>query len=327
MQSPKAEILMSTYNGAKYLHEQIESILCQTYINWKLIIRDDGSTDGSQEIINEYAAKFSEKITVLTDNDGNLGYKKSFLKLLEYSTADYILFADQDDFWFPEKIEKSLQLIIEKEGNYKNIPILVCCDLSICDEDLTIIEKSYYKHLNFNPNFGQQMILLASILHGCAFIFNRKLKEETLRLFDINTKPDDFIIKGHDNLLSVVAAIKGKIFYLNEPLLNHRIHDQNKIGFVKEVQKIDFYMMIKTILKYAFRNRAYRENYYGNKIKENQEIIQKIIDSSNDIIPEEYNVFLNIDQVTRMKRKLINRKKPFVFHHSERAKIIYIICF
>jgi len=94
----KVEILLSTYNGAKYLREQFESIIQQDYPHWKLIVRDDGSSDGTLTIINEYIAKYPDKITLVKDDAGNLGHSNSFSKLLRLSTADFVMYCDQDDY-------------------------------------------------------------------------------------------------------------------------------------------------------------------------------------------------------------------------------------
>ena len=98
------DIVLATYNGEKYVGEQIESIINQTYKDWKLIIRDDGSKDKTAEVIEKYAAK-DNRITIIKDGIGNLGFNGNFTKLLETSSQDYVMICDQDDVWIPEKIE------------------------------------------------------------------------------------------------------------------------------------------------------------------------------------------------------------------------------
>ena len=101
----KIEILMATYNGEKYIREQIDSIISQTYSNWTLLIRDDVSKDDTVKIIKEYEKK-DKRIKLLEDNKGNLGFVKNFEELLKNSSEDFIMFSDQDDYWLEDKIEK-----------------------------------------------------------------------------------------------------------------------------------------------------------------------------------------------------------------------------
>ncbi|EEY35290.1 glycosyltransferase, partial [Pseudoleptotrichia goodfellowii] len=110
----KIDILLATYNGEKYLEEQLYSILNQSYPNINLLIRDDGSKDKTVDIIKKYAQK-DERIKFIEDDLGNLGFLKNFEKLLEHSEENYIMFSDQDDIWNPDKIEKSYKKIRETE--------------------------------------------------------------------------------------------------------------------------------------------------------------------------------------------------------------------
>ena len=102
------EILLSTYNGEAYLEELLDSLIAQTYQDWSLTIRDDGSTDSTIDIISEYQHKYGEKITLM-DGRKNIGTIKSFELLLQQSIAEYVMLCDQDDVWMPDKIMLSLQ--------------------------------------------------------------------------------------------------------------------------------------------------------------------------------------------------------------------------
>jgi len=111
------DILLSTYNGEQYLRNQIESIINQTYKNWRLLIRDDGSQDKTIEILEYYLRKHKDKIVLIEDGQKHLGASKSFFRLLGYSDAKYIMFCDQDDVWLPYKIEKTYNKMKELEKN------------------------------------------------------------------------------------------------------------------------------------------------------------------------------------------------------------------
>ena len=102
------DILLATYNGEKFLKEQINSLLDQSYKNWKLLIRDDMSTDCTMAILSDYISKYPDKIKLLKSNK-RLGPCQSFNYLLQKSDSDYVMFCDQDDIWLPEKIELSLK--------------------------------------------------------------------------------------------------------------------------------------------------------------------------------------------------------------------------
>lgn len=101
------DILLASYNGINYIQKQIDSIINQTYQDFLLWIRDDGSTDGTQEVLRKYEENYPGKIHVVEDKKGNLGVRKNFNELLRYSGQDYCMFCDQDDVWLPEKVEKT----------------------------------------------------------------------------------------------------------------------------------------------------------------------------------------------------------------------------
>ncbi len=108
-------ILLSTYNGQLYLKEQIDSLLDQTYKNWCLFVRDDGSSDDTLQIISTYAKKCPERIVLLTDNRGNIKPAASFMQLLSMVDMDYYMFCDQDDIWLSTKIERTYEEMVSIE--------------------------------------------------------------------------------------------------------------------------------------------------------------------------------------------------------------------
>ena len=134
------DILMATYNGGKYISEQINSILNQTYKEWTLYIRDDGSKDNTVDIIDDYCKKYPGKIIRIKDDKLGLGAKLNFSELMKYSKSNYCMFADQDDVWLNTKIEDTMNKMIEAENIHgKETPILVHTDLKVVDGNLNII--------------------------------------------------------------------------------------------------------------------------------------------------------------------------------------------
>ena len=144
--SQKVDILLATYNGEKYLKEQIESVLSQTYDNIQIIISDDCSTDKTREILKEYEK--NDKIKVFYQ-EKNLGYVKNFEFLLKHVENELYMLCDQDDVWKKEKIEKSVEKL-EKE----NLD-LVFGDLEVVDENLNTIHKSYNKYMHMQNKINK----------------------------------------------------------------------------------------------------------------------------------------------------------------------------
>ena len=134
----EVDILLSTYNGEKFLGELLDSLLCQTCQNWRLVVRDDGSKDNTISIIKDYIEKYGQdKIVLVSDGLGNRGPKESFGQLMEYSLAPYVMFCDQDDVWLQDKIELSFQEILTLENRSgKSKPMLVSTNCSLVDQDL-----------------------------------------------------------------------------------------------------------------------------------------------------------------------------------------------
>ena len=131
-QDKTIEILMATYNGEKYISEQINSIINQTYKNWKLLIRDDGSKDETLEILKEYEKK-DKRINILRDTKGNLGFVKNFEELLKNSSEEFIMFSDQDDYWLENKIELYINELIKLSEIERKNPLLLHSNSFLCD--------------------------------------------------------------------------------------------------------------------------------------------------------------------------------------------------
>lgn len=223
--NPKIDILLATYNGEKYLPEQIDSILCQTYENWNLIVRDDGSSDNTVRIIKSYRDRYNNKITLVEDKLGNLGVCNNFAKLLEYSNAEFVMFCDQDDVWLPRKIEleyKKMQDLIKRYGS--EIPLLVYTDMKVVNESLLTTSTSFWTHSTLNPRIGKSLsrLLVCNVASGCTMMFNKKLRDLSLPL------PGDVLM--HDWWLNLLSVSLGKNDYISEPTVLYRQHVMNKVG-------------------------------------------------------------------------------------------------
>lgn len=216
----KISILLSTYNGEKYIKEQLDSLFSQTYKNFEIIVRDDESSDKTLEILKSYDVKIIESIE-------NLGAKKSFSTLLEYALhngdSDYFMFCDQDDIWNDDKIEKTLIKMQNLEKKYGNIPLLVHTDLEVVDENLKTISNSMWEYEYILPQCNRlNRLLIQNTITGCTMMINRKLAKKS---FDI---PAEAIM--HDWWIGLVASYFGKIGYINTSTIKYRQHGNNTIG-------------------------------------------------------------------------------------------------
>jgi glycosyltransferase involved in cell wall biosynthesis len=220
------EILLATYNGEKYLEEQIDSILNQSFIDWNLVIRDDKSEDKTLHIIEKYVQKYPQKIFLIQDGESNsrLGASQNFSKLLKHSSADYILFSDQDDIWLSNKIKDSLEHMWDLESSWgKTLPILVHTDLSIVSRNLELIHPSYWQHQYLDPQRSNlNHFLVRNLITGCTILVNRALKNLAIPV------PDAAYM--HDWWLALVATAFGKISYLSESTILYRQHTSNEVG-------------------------------------------------------------------------------------------------
>ncbi len=253
---PKVIIMMSTYNGETYLAEQIESILNQTEKDFILKIHDDGSTDGTLEIIKAYAQK-DKRICI--DNSGHKGYPKCFFDLMkDAGEAKYYAFSDQDDVWLPEKIERAISFI-----DSEKCPALYGAHKKIVDSHLDEIGQD---------STQQPGLLYAFLCHnelaGCTMVYNRKLQDILVQYIPIRK---DFY---HDSWIYKVALVCGKVLIDKKATILYRQHNNNTVGatekglkrFIHSLENFDF-----TFEKY--RNHPYSNGYVKEILKGYNRII------------------------------------------------------
>lgn len=274
MVSKDIAILLSTFNGDKYLETQIRSIINQTYQNWILYVRDDGSNDQTTTILKKYSG-IDSRIMYNHQDHENLGVSASFFKLLNNAEASYYMFCDQDDFWKKDKVEKTLKFMVNVDN--KNIPVLVHTDLSIVDSNLDIIEKSM-KHNKVSSNFKD--VIFNNSVTGCTVIFNNKLK-----YYMKNTDPKNIYM--HDWWCSLVASYFGKIYFMNQQTILYRQHKNNVVGtnnniierVLNKFSSKNIYVLIK---RSGLHQLSYFSKLFSHKIsKEDKIMIEFLLNIKN----------------------------------------------
>lgn len=217
-------ILMTTLNGEKYIAEQIESLLNQTETRWKLVIQDDCSNDKTAEIIQDYVRRYSSKIIFVERESPSGSAKNNFSSMLKFAKTDYMMTCDQDDVWLPQKIEVTLQKILELEETFsKKIPLLVHTDLKVVDSNLKIVAESMFKRQNLNYcRDGLNNLLVQNIVTGCTLMVNATL------LNRIQEIPQESIM--HDWWFALIAATFGHIGFVNQSTILYRQHSKNEVG-------------------------------------------------------------------------------------------------
>lgn len=218
------DILMATYNGDRFLEEQLDSILQQSYQAWRLIIRDDGSSDGTLKILKRYQKKWPDKIKIVVSECPSGSAQNNFFQLMQYAEAEYIMFSDQDDVWLPNKIGITLQTMKQLEQCCgKNMPLLVHSDLTVVNENLVYLSKSLFDFHNMSPTRnGLNNLLVQNIVVGCTTMINSSLLKRVVVI------PQNAVM--HDMWIALIAAAFGKIGFVGESTMLYRQHGDNVDG-------------------------------------------------------------------------------------------------
>lgn len=281
MSDVRVSVLMSTYNGEKFIREQLDSILHQKNVDVQLLIRDDGSTDSTIEIINEYAERYQN---VLAYEGKNIGIGKSFMELVSKApNAAYYAFADQDDVWLEDKLARAVKVIRETERSvycatlrgtgrpviYQDImyyegentteilPVLYGSNQTLVNSRLEPIGIRFQK----DPECSLYPSISSNLIYGCTMVFNDTLKEltETILL------PDEIVLrrKNHDGWMIYCAYIFGIFVYDRESKMLYRQHENNAVGAAKIISGKE-YVIDKWKRLRTKKNKCVRSTLAGN---------------------------------------------------------------
>jgi len=269
----KVCVLLSTYNGEEFIEDQLLSLIKQTYKEFDIIIRDDGSQDNTIKIIKKFICQ-NKYTNIYLLEENNIGIVKSFYKLLQITLEknyEYFLFSDQDDIWKLNKIEKSLQETLKFP---QNVPLLVHSDMQIIDKNNNLIANSFFKYTKLDPlKKTLNYLLMQNNITGNTVMINKQLAH----LIRYNKN-----IIMHDWWLALVASSFGNIIFINEPLVKYRKHNNNVIGPKNIYSLINF----KKLFNYSFDNifsqaYAFKEIYYDKLNLQNKIILDNFLKLQN----------------------------------------------
>ena len=237
---PAIDILMAAYNGERYISEQIESILSQTFTDWRLLIRDDGSTDNTPAIIEDYAAKYPGKIEIVHDDVVCKNSTKNFFELLKHADSDYVMFSDQDDVWLPYKVQITYDYMKKAECDNPGKPVMVFTGMQAVDAELRSIDVIL--RLDFPEyRYTFKELLSGNCASGCTQILNRACYEG-MGGFQEG-------IPYHDYWASLYASAFGTIVRVPMALILYRQHGDNVVGGGWAVAKRNYPGGIKRLIR------------------------------------------------------------------------------
>ncbi len=321
----KVDVLMATYNtDIKYLKQQIDSILKQTYTQISLLISDDNSPNKEvQKVLKEYEKK-DNRIKIYIQEE-NLGYIKNFEFLLKESKSSYIMFADHDDIWYENKIEESLNNLIKKDVD------LVYCNSTQINGEGNVIKENYFKYKNVPLIEGRNKLVISRCVGiGCSQLFTKSVKEKMI--------PFTGQVMAHDWLAAFIANENKGISYIEKPLFGYRLHQSNVFGGRNLAQNLDrwkneYGTSYEAYLKYR-KEKVIDKSYLDGAImceqysdnQENKDFIEKLKQYYNKLKKSK---FINLHLIKYFKflsgknltKKMI--KEIAIFHFPILGYVFY----
>ena len=246
--SPRVTVVLSAYDGARHIAEQIASIREQSFVEWSLIVRDDGSSDETVAIVKDLI-EGDPRISLIEHRRANLGPSASFGALLEHAYANgaqVVFLCDQDDIWLPGKMEQQLSLLdAEAARTGTDRPLLVHSDLKVVDETLQLIHPSFseFQRMSYNPADPLRTLLIHNAVAGCSAAVNRRLLDFALPI------PAG---SPHDWWLAICASATGRILRAETPTVLYRQHASNVVGAVPSHEFVG--ELVRNPLSFAARS-------------------------------------------------------------------------
>jgi glycosyltransferase involved in cell wall biosynthesis len=223
------EIALATYQSEKYLRAQLSSLFDQSYQDFSILVADDGSVDATADILNEYAEKYPGRIKILEFQERAGSACRNFSRILDAARSNYVMFCDHDDVWLSDKVQTSLNRMMELEAVRGNqTPILVHTDLSVVDADLRLKCSSFSKLEGLSPESANfRNLLMQNNVTGCTVLMNRAL-------YDL-ARPIPLDAPMHDWWVALVASCFGIISFVSQSTILYRQHESNSVGTTKRL--------------------------------------------------------------------------------------------
>ena len=294
------DILLASYNGEKYIAEQLDSLLAQEGAEFTVVIHDDGSSDGTVDILRWYHQAYPEKIILVEDGIRCGGPAVNFMHLVQYEAenrqAEYIMFCDQDDVWLSSKAAETLSAMQKREESAgKNVPVLVFSDYIVADEQLhpMKIREDHLQIAKFHTDLPH--LLVQNYVTGCTMMINRAALD--------GAGAYDPRMQMHDWYFALIAAAAGDIFHLDRKLMYYRQHGDNDVG-AKDVKSLRYRLQklqdpaIRQSMAKSLAQAALLDERHGRKLSpENQAALGR---------------FLEVGKSPKWKRMLILAKGGYL---------------
>ena len=246
---PLVTVAIATYNGEKYIVEQIESILAQSYKNIEILVADDCSTDATFAILQSYASRYPG--IVISRNHKRLGWVKNFEQLLKRSKGEYIAFSDQDDLWLPGKLSTAIEAL-EREDPSK--PLMFHSDLEVCSENMQRVHHSYFEMCSYTFSKEKQ---LDAMLGRCGVMGNTMVINQRLKSLAL---PFPEGLAAHDYWIALLNELYGKRVTYAKCLVRYRLHGSNTSNTADLIRGRQHFLSIlsreKTKLPFEKSNRV-----------------------------------------------------------------------
>jgi len=279
---PEIDVLLATWNGIRFLDQQLDSLSHQSFQNFRVLVRDDDSSDSTLQIVERFQSLHPDRVLV-RKNSTRQGACRTFSLLAEESHAPYFAFCDQDDVWRSDKLELELDALKRAEANYGyETPVMVFSDLELIGPGNRRLAGSMWKMKHVNPHRASLgALLVQNLATGCTVLGNHSLLSHGLPI------PEEAVM--HDSWLGLVAAAFGVLVPLDETTVGYRQHEQNVIGAGRGLQLRD---AIKRLLQDpAFTEgiaqsrkqaRTFAERY-ATQLSDNQRGVLQVWSTSKDL--------------------------------------------
>jgi glycosyltransferase involved in cell wall biosynthesis len=293
------DILLATYNGEQFLVHQLDSLLAQTISNFRILVRDDGSSDSTKKILQQYQNKFPDIVRIIEDDLGNIGVAQNFNVLMQSTNAEYLCFCDQDDVWLKNKLEVSLKEIQKLENGNNTVPCMIYSDMTVINEQDEVLHQSMWKiHKTHSAYFTFNRLLVYNIPFGCTMMINQSLAKLA---YPIGNKAI-----YHDHWIALLTAAFGKFKAIDQPLILLRNHANNTSFRIKSSFTQKMWMKIKNAVTKT------QHTYWLNlRIEQAKDFKKAYYTKLNKKDQQTLDAFISIENHKGIGRKFIYLKNKF----------------